>query len=435
MKIAIVTLGCAKNSVDSSYMRAALEKKGAVIVDDAASADVVLINTCGFIEPAKKESIETILDAAGLKEGRDVRLAVTGCLVERYGEELRRDLPEVDLFVDLAAEKDIDRLLFEGRDGLIRGRPGHPPAPLERHVDGRPSAYVKIADGCDNRCSYCAIPLIRGPYRSRPMDEVVSEARDLVDGGTKEICLIAQDTTAYGIDIHGHRSLPGLMKAVSEIEGLRWLRVLYAQPAHLTDDFIEAMASTPKVLPYLDLPLQHASDRIVRSMKRWGDKRRYLELIAGLRAAVPSITLRTSVIVGFPGETDEDFWELAGFLKEADLDYAGIFEFSPEEGTDAFNLPERLPEELVRERSHELSKLIDDMMLSNARRKIGKTAPVLIEAVEDGYSIGRAPWQAPEVDGNVCIDGEAQIGTIREAAIVSTDGFDYQAKPAPRAGE
>ncbi|MCL5291994.1 MAG: 30S ribosomal protein S12 methylthiotransferase RimO [Actinobacteria bacterium] len=435
-KVAIITLGCAKNSVDTSYMRASIEDGGGVVVGDAAEADVVIVNTCGFIEPAKRESIEVMLAAATLKdEGRPVRLVATGCLVTRYGPELASELPEIDLFIDLAGERDIWSYIEKTVSGFQKGISARRLEPAKRSIDDAPYAYLMIADGCNNRCSYCAIPAIRGPYRSRPAEDIVREAEELSAGGVKELCLVAQDTSAYGLDSYGERRLPELLYKLSEIDEIEWLRLLYVQPQHLTDNLMEAMADIDKVCPYLDLPLQHASDRIIVSMRRWGSRRKYLDLIDRLRDRLPSLALRTSVILGYPGETDEDFRSLTEFVREADFDYLGIFDFSPEEGTEAASLPGRIEPEVASERNRELSALRDDMMQRNASAKIGKKADILIEAVEDGNIIGRAVWQAPEVDGNVYLNGRAEIGSILEVTITAADGCDYEAESSGRAGE
>lgn len=429
MKIAIVTLGCAKSAVDSSKMRTAIEAGGGLMVDDAGDADVIVVNTCGFIEPAKRESIDTLLEAASLGK----RIIATGCLVERYGEELAEELTEVDLFVDLAGERNIWSLISEGAEGLSRGEEAERFAPSPRAPGGSPSEYLMIADGCSSRCSYCAIPSIRGPYRSRSLEEIVEEAAGFAESGVKELNIIAQDTSTYGIDLYGERKLPELLYRLSEIEEVEWLRLLYAQPQHITEELMEALVST-KACAYLDLPLQHASDRIIASMRRWGSAGQYLNLINSLRERVPGIAIRTSVIVGYPGECDEDFEKLVEFTRAADLDYLGIFEYSREEGTHAASLPNQVDEEIVNERNRELSVLRDDMMLRKASARVGTKADVLLETVEDGYIVGRASWQAPEVDGYVCLNGKAEIGSISTVTITSTDGCDYEAEPSIRPG-
>ncbi len=430
IKVSIITLGCAKNEVDSSYMRASIEGGGGELVDDPRSADVVIVNTCGFIVPAKRESIDALLDAISLKvEDESKKIVATGCLVERYGEELAAEIPEVDLLVDLAGERDIWSLIKGKAAGLTKGDPARRGEYGMRVADGKPSDYLLIADGCNNNCSYCAIPTIRGPYKSRPMGEVLNEAKFLVDSGVKEISLIAQDTTAYGLDLYGERKLPELLFRLADLDGLSWLRILYAQPQGVCESLVASMRDVGKVCAYLDLPLQHASDRIIASMGRWGSGRKYLNLIQRLRYELPNVALRTSVIVGYPGETDDDFQRLVEFLKRVEFDYLGIFEFSPEEGTAAAELPNQLDYDIVSERHRELSELRDAIMLKKAAARVGIKSEILVEAIEDGNIVGRAPWQAPEVDGNVYIDGKAEIGSMLEVRIIWTDGFDYQAKP------
>ena len=433
LKVAVVTLGCAKNSVDSSYMRASIKRGGAEIVDDPSLADVVVVNTCGFIEPAKRESIETLLAAASLKgPGKSAKIVATGCLVERYGEELAAALPEVDLFVDLAGEREIWTLIEREATGLNRGASELRGDYGSRYADGKPFDYLMIADGCSNHCSYCAIPMIRGLYKSRPMREVLEEAEYLVNNGVKEISLIAQDTTAYGLDLYGERKLPELVLKLANLDGLQWLRILYAQPQHMSEGLISAMRGADKVCAYLDLPLQHASDRIIASMRRWGNRQAYLNLIERLRSELSTIALRTSVIVGYPGETEEDFEQLVEFVKRVEFDFLGIFEFSPEQGTPAAEMLDQVDPDVASERSRELSELQDGIMRRRASARVGRRAEILVEAIEDGNIVGRAPWQAPEVDGNVYLNGEAEIGKLLEVEITWTDGFDYKAKPAER---
>ena len=408
-KVGMVSLGCAKNQVDGEVLMASLRDGGFVPVDDAAMADIAIVNTCGFIESAKRESIEEILELATLKkEGKIKKLVVTGCLGERYQQEMHKELPEVDAVIGIGANGEIAELLTkmmeEGR--YVESFPEKENMPLcGGRVLTTPSyfAYVKIAEGCDNRCSYCAIPLIRGGYRSRTMESIEEECRALVADGAKELILIAQDTSRYGIDLYGEYSLAKLMERLCKIDGLHWLRVLYCYPDSITDELLEVMAREEKIVPYIDLPLQHASGKILKAMNRRGDRQSLTALMKKIREKVPGVVLRTTLIAGFPGETEEDFTQLAEFVKDVKFERMGCFAYSQEEGTAAAELPDQVEDE-VKERRAEI--LMDDQMNimdAQGQELIGQTLEVLVEGF-DRYAecwFGRSYRDAPDIDGKV----------------------------------
>ena len=408
-KVGMVSLGCAKNQVDGEVLMASLRDGGFVPVDDAAMADIAIVNTCGFIESAKRESIEEILELATLKkEGKIKKLVVTGCLGERYQQEMHKELPEVDAVIGIGANGEIAELLTKmmEEDQYVESFPEKDKMPLcGGRVLTTPSyfAYVKIAEGCDNRCSYCAIPLIRGGYRSRTMESIEEECRALVADGAKELILIAQDTSRYGIDLYGEYSLAKLMERLCKIDGLHWLRVLYCYPDSITDELLEVMAREEKIVPYIDLPLQHASGKILKAMNRRGDRQSLTALMKKIREKVPGVVLRTTLIAGFPGETEEDFTELAEFVKDVMFERMGCFAYSQEEGTDAAELPDQVEDE-TKERRAEI--LMDDQMNimdAQGQELIGQTLEVLVEGF-DRYAecwFGRSYRDAPDIDGKV----------------------------------
>lgn len=408
VKVGMISLGCAKNQVDGEVLMAKLKAAGYELVDDVAMADVAIVNTCGFIESAKKESIDEILELALLKkEGRIKKLVATGCLAERYQHEIRRELPELDGVLGIGANEDPARYIGELLEkGPVEAFPEKERLPLS---GGRElttpswSAYLKIAEGCDNRCSYCAIPYIRGPYRSRTMEDIEEEARALVKDGAKELVLIAQDTTRYGIDLYGEYSLAKLLKRLCGIEGIKWLRVLYCYPDAITDELLEVMAREEKVLPYIDLPLQHCSGRVLRAMNRRGDRASLEALIEKIRAKVPGVILRTTLITGFPGETEEDFTELSEFVKKVGFDRLGCFTYSQEEGTPAAELPDQLDQEEKERRAAVITEQQMDIADEKGQALVGRTLEVLTEGF-DRYAecwFGRSYMDAPDVDGKI----------------------------------
>ena len=440
-KVGMVSLGCAKNQVDGEVLMASLKNAGFETVDDAALADIAIVNTCGFIESAKRESIEEILELAQLKkEGRIQKLVVTGCLSERYQAEMHKELPEVDAVLGIGANGDIAPLLTQmmEKDQYVESFPDKSKMPLcGERVLTTPSyfAYVKIAEGCDNRCSYCAIPLIRGGYRSRTMESIEEECRALVANGAKELILIAQDTSRYGIDLYGEYSLAKLMERLCRIDGLRWLRVLYCYPDSITDELLEVMAREEKILPYIDLPLQHASGKILRAMNRRGDRRSLTALMERIREKVPGVVLRTTFITGFPGETEEDFTQLAEFVKDVRFERMGCFAYSQEEDTPAALLPDQIDEE-VKQRRAEI--ILDDQALRmerEAQALVGTVLEVLVEDYdpEEEAWFGRSYRDAPDVDGKVLFtagDRELKPGTFVPVEITHAVDWDLRGRLA-----
>ncbi len=406
--VGMVSLGCEKNRVDAEMMMAALEQAGYELKDDAALADVAIVNTCGFIEDAKKESIEEILELARLKkEGRIRALVVTGCMAERYREEVRREIPEADAVCGIGANGDIAAVVAQALAGE------HPELfpekcllPLEgRRVRSTPSyfAYLKIAEGCDNRCSYCAIPMIRGGYRSRTMESIVQEAEQLAAEGAKELILIAQDTTRYGKDLYGRYALPELLRRLCAVEGPRWIRLLYCYPEAITDELLDVMASEKKIVKYMDLPLQHCSQPVLRAMRRAGSRQELTALLRKLRQRIPGLVLRTTMITGFPGETEEDFEELCQFAKEMRFERLGCFAYSQEEGTPAGAMENQVEPEVRQERRNILMEQQMNIMQEWGESRVGQTVEVLVEGF-DRYAecwFGRSAADAPDVDGKI----------------------------------
>ena len=407
--VGMVSLGCAKNQVDGEVLMASLKNAGFLTVDDAALADIAIVNTCGFIESAKRESIEEILELAALKkEGKIKKLVITGCLSERYQKEMHQELPEADAVLGIGANGDIAPLLTKmmEENTYVESFPDKARMPLcgDRELT-TPSyfAYVKIAEGCDNRCSYCAIPLIRGGYRSRTMESIEEECKSLVANGAKELVLIAQDTSRYGIDLYGEYSLAKLMRRLCRIDGLRWLRVLYCYPDSITDELLDTMAQEEKIVKYIDLPLQHASGPILKAMNRRGDRQSLTALMNKIRERVPGVVLRTTLITGFPGETEEDFTELAEFVKDVKFQRLGCFAYSQEEGTPAAELPGQLDEEVKAHRAELIMDRQMEIMERQGMELIGKTLEVLVEGY-DRYAecwFGRSYRDAPDVDGKI----------------------------------
>ncbi len=408
VKVGMISLGCAKNQVDGELLMAKLKAAGYELVDDVAMADVAIVNTCGFIESAQKESIDEILELGMLKkEGRIKKLVATGCLAERFQGEMRKELPELDGVLGIGANEDPVKYLRDMLEsGPIEAFPEKEKLPLsgDRELTTPSwSAYLKIAEGCDNRCSYCAIPYIRGGYRSRTMEDIEQEARALARNGAKELVLIAQDTTRYGIDLYGEYSLAKLLKRLSGIEGIKWLRVLYCYPDAITDELLEVMADEENVLPYIDIPLQHCSGKVLRAMNRRGDMESLEALIEKIRSKVPGVILRTTLITGFPGETEEDFTQLSEFVKTVKFDRLGCFTYSREEGTPAASLPDQLDQEEKERRAGIIAEQQMDITGEKGEALIGKTVEVLVEGF-DRYAecwFGRSYMDAPDVDGKV----------------------------------
>ena len=436
MRYWIETLGCPKNHVDSDKLSGLLESQGYEVAESPEEADLVVANTCAFIEAAREESIETVLDLADRKQGT-ARLVVTGCMAERYGDELASALPEVDLVAGFNESLTEGLSVGQGSTPVTlrkRPTPAFDLLNLPRPKTVTPWAYVKIAEGCDRRCGFCAIPTFRGDQRSRSTDEILSEARALADGGVKELVLIAQDLASWGhdrrragrgeavevLDEGGTQPLIDLTKAISkEVERVR---LLYLYPSGLTSGLIETILETG--VPYFDLSLQHASRSMLRAMRRWGDKDRFLERIEAIRQADPNATFRSSFILGYPGETEDDQRELLEFIEAAQLDWAGFFTFSPEEGTYANDLENQVPHELALERLREVSELQDTITATRRDRLVGTTQTLLIDAP----GVGRSVAECPEIDGIVMVDESLPVGSLVEVEIVASHGTDLEAR-------
>ena len=432
-RVHLVTLGCPKNQVDSEVMLGVLARRGHEMVLDPDAADVLVVNTCAFIGPAKEESIDAILDLAVVKAARPGRrLVVTGCLAQRYADDLQQALPEVDVFVgtgDLLRIADAVEAPLADAPVVYRGAqhvlPPHGVAARVR-TGAWWTAYLKVSEGCDHACSFCIIPKIRGRHESRSMDDLVAEAASLAAEGAVELSLIAQDLTAYGRDLPGDASLARLLRALAvRVPAVRWLRLLYAYPASVTDDLLEVIATEPAVCKYLDMPLQHISDRMLRTMRRERSGAAIRRLIARIRRAVPEIALRTSFIVGFPGETDADVRELCDFLEEAEFDHVGVFRYSQEENTPAAAFPEQLSEAVKAERWERVMAAQAHIAARRAAAHRGRTVEVLVEGRDArGRLIGRTRGQAPEIDGRTYLHGRAAAGDLVQARIVGTETYD-----------
>jgi ribosomal protein S12 methylthiotransferase len=426
-RVAFVTLGCPKNEVDSDRMAASLTARFDLVaeIDDA---DVVVVNTCAFIREATEESISVILDVAGEWKAADAdrRLVVTGCMPSRYGDELATSIPEVDAFVPVTDET--------ARVSVIADLVGLPEAgavvtPTASRLVPGPSAYLQVADGCHRACTYCIIPSIRGPYRSRHANEILAEATSLVAAGARELILIGQDISSWGHDLVDQPTLADLVRKLSAVEGLAWLRLMYVQPDEITPDLLEAMAASPVVCRYLDMPLQHASREVLRRMGRRGDASEYLRLIGTVRDLLPGVALRTTLIAGFPGETREDSKRLLDFVRDARLDYVGVFPYSPEEGTPAAEMPDQITPRTRLARAQRLRDTADEIGVERVAALVGQTLEVLIEGVdEEGQTFGRHRGQAPEIDGLVFVDRACTVGEIVFAKIVDSLGYDLIAE-------
>ena len=431
--VGMVSLGCAKNLVDSENMLGMLRDRGYEIVSDPSQAEIIFVNTCGFIESAKQESIDAIFEMAEYKKtGRLKKLFVTGCLAQRYADALASEMPEVDGFMGVADYARLYDMLDEAMAGKrpIYMNDGERFFNSGRVLTTAPySAYVKISDGCNNRCTYCAIPLIRGNYSSRPFDDIVAECRRLASEGVTEITLIAQDTSRYGCDFGDkHFMLPELLRAVSEIEGVHWVRVLYCYPDSTEDRLLDEIANNPKVAPYLDLPLQHINDPILKAMNRRGSSDWIRSRIAECKKR--GLTLRTTMIVGFPGETEEQFTELLQFVKDARFDRLGAFTYSPEEGTKAAVMPNQIDEDVKIERLDQLMMLQQSISMELLEQRIGEVCEVLVEGRDEDGWYGRSIREAPESDGCIHLLTERELipGSYIQARIVSADAYDLTAE-------
>ena len=464
-RVALVTLGCGRNEVDSEELAGRLAADGWQIVPESDDADVALVNTCGFVDAAKKDSIDTLLAAGdGSVGGRRPAVVAVGCLAERYGEQLAEALPEAtvlgfDDYPDISARlhgvlngaphrphtpRDRRTLLPiapADRPSAVISRPDLPdgvapatgPRPLRMRLGDGPTAPLKLASGCDRRCSFCAIPTFRGSFVSRPTAELLAEAQWLAEQGVRELVLVSENSTSYGKDLGDLRLLESLLPPLASIDGIARVRVSYLQPAELRPGLVEVIAGTPGVSAYFDLSFQHASPGVLRRMRRFGDTERFLDLIASIRTAAPTAGIRSNVIVGFPGESEDDLTELERFLVAARLDVVGVFGYSDEEGTEAATMSDKLPPDLVHDRVDRVSRLVEELVAQRAEDRVGEAVEVLVERVEAGEVEGRADHQGPEVDGSTqLLDTSAAVGDLVVASVVESRGADLVAVPVGR---
>ena len=448
MKIGFVSLGCPKNLVDSEVMLGMAEKEGHEITADAAQADVLVVNTCAFIDRAKQESIDTILEMAELKKqaaGR--KLIVTGCLAERYRDELKKEIPEIDAVYGTGEVPDFVNGLGAGVKPLTVHRKApvfgvdlptyiYDAATPRKRVTPGHYAYVKIAEGCDYKCAFCIIPKMRGHYRSRSIESIVTEARQLAAQGVKELLLISQDSTFYGIDRGERGALPKLLQALNDVDGIEWIRLLYLYPTTITAEVIDAIADLDKVVKYIDLPLQHASDAVLKRMKRPGTRKSYSRLLQNIRTRIPNVALRTTFIVGFPGETADDFAELEAFIEEIGFDHIGVFTYSHEEGTSAFDLKDDVPAAVKKKRQDRLMARQRDLVTARQQARLGERTRLVIDGQSPEHELvlqGRLAGQAPEIDPVVyltdCDPSTFPRGAFIDVEIVGSQEYDLVARP------
>ncbi len=423
-KIEIITLGCSKNVVDSERLSRQLVANNFEVTTDSDKSDSVIINTCGFIDAAKEESIDTILAAVELKkQGKLKKIVVAGCLSERFKEELTKEIPDVDIYF---GTEEYEGIVKEFGGDLKKELLGERELTTPKHF-----AYLKISEGCDNPCSFCAIPLMRGLHKSVPINDLFNEANSLAKKGVKELIIIGQDTTDYGKDINGKRNLAELLNKLSQINGIEWIRLLYAYPSHFPKDVMDEIANNPKICKYIDIPLQHISDDVLKSMRRGITKKTTINLLKELKSKIPNLTLRTTFIIGYPNETEKDFEELKEFIQEIEFDRVGVFDYSVEENTPSFILGDQVKKEQKEERKSELMEIQKEISLKKNQQLIGKKINVLIDDIEGEYFVGRTERDAPEVDGEVLIKAENQllkIGTFYRVEIFDCNEYDLYGK-------
>ncbi|CCZ41492.1 MAG: 30S ribosomal protein S12 methylthiotransferase RimO [Butyribacter sp.] len=438
MNIFFVSLGCDKNLVDSEMMITSLRKNGFVLTDDIEDADVIVVNTCCFIGDAKEESINTLIEMGGYKEGRCKLLVAAGCLAQRYHNEIKEDIPEVDLIVGTMGYEDLSEKINEalGGKGVLESLKDidYLPTPLTDRdsMSGGYYAYLKIAEGCDKCCTYCVIPKVRGHYRSVPMDNLIAQAKHLVANGAKELILVAQETTLYGKDIYGEKSLPKLLEELSKIDELKWIRILYCYPEEITDELISAIKNLPKVCHYLDMPIQHGSDDVLRRMGRWTNREQIEKTVAKLREEIPDIALRTTLITGFPGETEDDFEQVKEFVKKMEFDRLGVFTYSREEDTPAAEMDGQIDEEVKEARRDEIMQIQQDIAFDKSNSRVGEIYEVMIEGrlPDEGVYIARTYMDAPDVDGYVFIQSDYNLdsGDFVKVEVTRSDEYDLIAE-------
>lgn len=434
MKLFFVSLGCDKNLVDSEKMLALLAANQIVITEEPQEAEIIIVNTCGFIHDAKEESIETILEMAEYKTtGKCISLIMSGCLAQRYAEEIQKEIPEVDAVVGTTAYDQIFDVVQETLQGKKECRladlnylPGKLTARLQ--TTSSYTSYLKIAEGCNKRCTYCIIPYLRGNYRSVPMEELLEEATALAEGGTKELIVIAQETTVYGLDLYGEKRLPALLRALCKIDGIEWIRVMYCYPEEITEELLLTMKEEPKICHYLDLPIQHCHDSVLKRMGRRTNKEDLTKTLHRIREILPDITLRTTLISGFPGETKEQHEECVDFVREFQFDRLGVFPYSPEEGTPAATMTEQVDEDIKRQWADEIMEAEQEVIFRQNETFIGKKLQVLVDGYlpEDGVYIGRTYRDAPDIDGCVFFEAPYEIvsGTMLTVWITDAKGYD-----------
>lgn len=428
--VSIVTLGCSKNDIDSGQMRGVLDESRFAFTDQVEEAEVIVVNTCGFIDAAKEESIDTILDLAKLKEiGKLETLLLAGCLAQRYPEELLEAIPEADGILGPGHIRSINEAIVEAEN---HEKPIYASS-LEnnyledaRREEVSVTEYVKISEGCNNRCSYCIIPYLKGNNRSRSMEHIVDEIRHLVENGTREVILIGQNTTDYGIDLYGRYALVDLLKALRSIDDLRWVRILYAYPDHFDDALIEEMKDNPKILPYIDIPIQHVADPVLKRMNRKTDRRAIETLITRLRSAMPDIAIRSTFLLGFPGETDEDFHEVLDFLEEYPLDRAGAFAYSREEGTPAATMENQVDDAVKEQRVDAFMSLQMDVSEALMEKHVGRVLDVLVTELTEEGALGRSYLDAPDIDGEITVytDKNLSVGDFIKVEITESTAYD-----------
>lgn len=436
-KVASITLGCAKNQVDTEFMLGALADSDYVIVDEPETADAIVINSCCFIDAAKEETVNTILGAVNIKMKRPgVKIIVVGCACQKYGQELLREIPEIDALLGIGQLKELVNVLDNLRKSnqeqpitIIEENPKEDEITSARWGFSWPAAYLKIAEGCNKHCTYCVIPQIRGPYRSRTIEGLVQEANHLANNGVRELTLVAQDITAYGLDLYGELKLPKLLQELTRIEKLKWIRLLYCYPTYITEELLAVIAQEEKICRYMDIPLQHADSRILRAMGRKGNREFVEGLIQKIRGKIPDIALRTTFIVGFPGETEGEFQSILDFIETQRFQWAGIFTYSQEKGTLAYDMEEQIPMPIKEERYHRAMLLQREITLAYNYSFVGKSVSVLVEGIANdlaNHYVGRTQWQAPDVDGLVYfpITKEIKPGEFAKVQINSVAEYD-----------
>lgn len=423
-RIEIITLGCSKNVVDSERLARQLTANNFEITNTSENSDSIIINTCGFIDAAKEESINTILHAVNLKkQGKVKKIVVAGCLSERFMDELKNEIPDVDVYF---GTEDYEGIVKEFGGNLKKELLGERELTTPKHF-----AYLKISEGCDNPCSFCAIPLMRGLHKSRPIEDLLSEVNSLVKKGVKELLIIGQDTTDYGKDIYGKRNLAELLNKISHIDGIEWIKLLYAYPSHFPEDLIDEIAENPKICKYIDIPLQHISDTILKSMRRGITKNTTLNLLQKLKIKIPNLAVRTTFIVGYPNETEIEFEELKNFIQEYKFEKIGVFNYSVEENTPSFILGNPIDETVKEDRKSEIMEIQKEISFEKNKTQIGRKIKVIIDDIEGEYFIGRTEWDAPEVDGEVLIkadDKMLKLGEFYFIEIVDCNEYDLFGK-------